>query len=275
LLYRTDILARAGVDEAQLTQSWDSYVQAGKLIKAKTGAYLIAHARDIKDIMIRSGIPSGDGIYFDAQLRVSVNSPRFYRAFALAKQIRQHKLDAKVSAWSNEWAEGFRRGSVATQMSGAWLAGHLSNWLAPETRGQWRAAPLPEGSYAAFGGSFLALPRAASPKNKALAWELTQLVALSADLQLQAFKQHDAFPSLLATHQDAFFDQPVAFLGQQKARLLWRDAAQQIKAVGVHKQDAFADEVINTELDKVLDQGKDIDLALRDAHSLLERRAKR
>jgi hypothetical protein len=28
--------------------------------------------------------------------------------------------------------------------------------------------------------------------------------------------------------------------------------------VAVHKQDAFADEVINTELDKVLDRGKDI-----------------
>jgi multiple sugar transport system substrate-binding protein len=33
--------------------------------------------------------------------------------------------------------------------------------------------------------------------------------------------------------------------------------------------------VINTELDKVLDQGKDIKTALADAHRLLERRATR
>ncbi|MFD2450881.1 hypothetical protein [Ideonella paludis] len=43
----------------------------------------------------------------------------------------------------------------------------------------------------------------------------------------------------------------------------------------MHKQDAFADEVINTELDKVLDQGKDIATALADAERLLQRRANR
>ena len=45
--------------------------------------------------------------------------------------------------------------------------------------------------------------------------------------------------------------------------------------MSVHKQDAFADEVINTELDKVLDRGKDITEALADAQRLLQRRALR
>ena len=43
--------------------------------------------------------------------------------------MRQLKLDARVNAWSNEWAEGFKRGTIATQMTGAWLAGHMNNWL--------------------------------------------------------------------------------------------------------------------------------------------------
>jgi multiple sugar transport system substrate-binding protein len=70
-------------------------------------------------------------------------------------------------------------------------------------------------------------------------------------------------------------DQPIEFLHGQPARLLWRSAARKITAVDVHKQDSFADEVINTELDKVLDQGKDIATALADAQRLLERRAHR
>ena len=74
---------------------------------------------------------------------------------------------------------------------------------------------------------------------------------------------------------DPFFEEPLPFLGGQKARLQWRDATQRITAVSVHKQDAFADEVINTELDKVLDQGKDIATALADAERLLQRRANR
>ena len=275
LLYRSDVLAKAGVSESELTRSWDSFVASGPKIKATTGAYLVAHARDVKDILIRTGIQPGEGLYFDNQSKVLVTSPRFVRAFELARQVRQGKLDAKVGAWSNEWSEGFKRGSIATQLTGAWLAGHLNNWLAPSTKGQWRAAALPEGAFAAYGGTFLAIPRSAPAEHKRLAWQFIQLLTLNREMQLAAFKTQDAFPALLATFDDPFFEQPIEFLGGQKARLGWRAAAQQIAAVGVHKQDAFADEVINTELDKVLDRGKDISTALADAERLLKQRALR
>jgi multiple sugar transport system substrate-binding protein len=65
------------------------------------------------------------------------------------------------------------------------------------------------------------------------------------------------------------------FLAGQPARKLWRDAARRITAMPVHKQNNFAEEVINTELDNVLDRGKDIATALADAQRLLERRAHR
>jgi len=275
LLVRHDLLARAGLSEAQLTQSWDSYVAAGRQLKAATGAYLLAHARDMKDLLIRTGIQPGEGLYFGAEHRVLVRSPRFVRAFELAREIRRHKLDARVSAWSNEWSEGFKRGLLATQLTGAWLAGHLSHWLAPATRGLWRALPLPEDAQAAYGGTFFAIARGAPSANKALAWELIQMLTLDRGLQLQAFKSQDAFPALVETYDDAFFEQPIAFLGGQPARLLWREAARRITAVSVHKQDAFAGEVIDTELDKVLDRGKSIEQALADAERLLARRARR
>ena len=70
-------------------------------------------------------------------------------------------------------------------------------------------------------------------------------------------------------------EEPLPFLGGQRARLLWRDAARRITATKVHKQDIFAEEVIDTELDNVLVHDKDIDRALADAHRLLERRARR
>ena len=273
LLYRADILAKAGVSEAELTRSWESYVATGAKLKAATGAYLMAHARDMKDIVIRTGIGPGEGLYFDDQSRVLVTAPRFVRAFELAREVRRGKLDARVGAWSNEWSEGFKRGTIATQMTGAWLAGHLNNWLAPATKGQWRAAQLPEGAFAGYGGTFFALPRGAPAEHKLLAWQFIQLMTLSRESQLSAFKSQDAFPALLETYDDPFFEQPIEFLGGQNARVGWRAAAKQISAVSVHKQDAFADEVINTELDKVLDRGKDIGAALADAERLLKQRA--
>jgi len=275
LLYRSDLLAKAGVGEAELTRSWEGYVAAGVKIKAATGAYLMAHARDMKDIVIRTGIQPGEGLFFDSRSNVLVNTPRFARAFELAREVRRNQLDAKVNAWSSDWTEGFKRGGIATQMMGAWLAGHLNTWLAPDTRGLWRAAQLPEGAFAAYGGTFYAIPRAAAAAQKPMAWEFIRLMTLTRELQLGAFKAQDAFPALLETFDDPFFEQPIAFLGGQQARVGWRTAARRITAVDVHKQDAFADEVINTELDKVLVRGKDIATALADAERLLRQRANR
>lgn len=275
LLYRTDLLAQAGLAEADLTTSWAGYVKAGLRLKAATGAYLVAHARDVKDILIRTGLQPGQGLYFDQASRVLVNTPRFQRAFELAREVRQHKLDARVSAWSNDWSESFKRGRLATQMTGAWLAGHLANWLAPDTRGKWRAAHLPEGAWAAYGGAFLSIPRGATAAHKPWAWELIRFLTLSPERQLAAFKSQDAFPALLSTYDDAFFDQPLPFLGGQPARRLWREAVRNISAVEVHKQDAFAGEVIDSALDQVLDAGKPVAQALADAERLLARRAHR
>lgn len=275
LLYRHDVLQKAGLQEADLTTSWDGFLAAGKQIRTKTGAYLLAHARDMKDILIRTNVAPGDGLYFSAKNEVLVRSPRFVRAFELARAVRRDKLDAGVYNWSGDWTEGFRRGSIATQMLGAWLTGFLGSWLAPKTHGLWRAAQLPEGAFAAYGGSFYALPAKGDPTKRALAWDLMQTLTLDRRLLLDAFQAHDIFPALVDTFDDPFFEQPLPFLGGQPARKIWREAARRIQPVAVHRQDAFADEVINTELDKVLTRGKDVATALGDAERLLIRRATR
>lgn len=273
MLYRVDVLQKAGVTEAELTKSWESFVATGLQIKARTGAYLVSNAGDVKDILIRSGIKPGDGLYFDAQGNVLVDSPRFVRAFELARTIRQNKLDGKIPAWSNDWTQGFKTGGIATQMSGAWLAGHMAAWIAPNTKGLWRVTQLPENTWAAWGGTFYVIPKNA--QNKAMAWEFIKLMTLDRDLQLNAFKVKDAFPALLEAHTDPFYDEPLEFLGGQKARQWWRAAAMNIQPIGVNKLDNIADEVVNTELDKVLNQGKDIRAALADAKALLDKRAHR
>ena len=275
LLYRADLLAKAGLTEGDLTPSWEAYVNAGVKIKAATGAYLISNAQVVKDIVIRSGLRPGEGLYFDRDSRVLVGAPRFVRAFELARSVRRQKLDARVNAWSNEWAEGFKRGTLATELSGAWMVGQMANWVAPGTKGLWRAAQLPEQTFVGYGGSYYAIPRRAAAQNKALAWELIGLLTLDPSMQFAAFKSQDAFPALLETHDDPFFEEPLPFLGGQRARTLWRDAARRITATQVHKQNNFADEVIGTELDNVLDHGKDIERALADARRLLEHRAHR
>lgn len=273
LLYRKDILDKAGVGEAELTRDWASYLAAGRKIKAATGAYLMADAADLRDIALRQGLKDGEGLYFDAAGRVLVESERFARAFELGRAARQAGLDAHAVAWTNDWAAGFKQGRIATQMMGAWLVGHLRNWLAPDTAGLWRAAPLPGGLQAAYGGSFYAIPKKA--RNQAAAWDFIRLMTADKGVQLNSLRVLDSYPALLAAHQDAVMDEPIAFLGGQAARQLWRDTAARVPAIPVNRYDALATDVIRDEFEQVIGRGKDIAAALRDARSLIERRARR
>ena len=274
MFYRQDVLQKAQVNEADLTQSWDSFIASGQKIKKSSGAYLVAHARDVKDIVIRTGIPAGHGVYFDAQGQSVIDaSPRFKRGFEIAQKIRAEGLDAKVNPWSNEWGESLKRGTVTVQMMGAWLGGHLQNWLAPNTSGLWRSTVLPERVATSWGGTFYAIPKKAV--NKDLAWDLIQHLSLNSQQQQLAFEKFNAFPALLEAQKGAFFEQPVAFLGGQKARMEWRSTAQKIQPTQVFKNDSVAEEIVNAELDLVLNKNKAIDQALKDAHRLVQRRAAR
>lgn len=274
MFYRNDLLQKAKVTESELTQSWESFVQSGQKIKKASGAYLVAHARDVKDIVIRTGIPEGEGVYFNAQGKsVIETSPRFKKGFEMAQKIRAEGLDGKINAWSNEWGESLKRGTVAVQMMGAWLGGHLQNWLAPNTAGLWRSTVLPERVATSWGGTFYAIPKNA--KNKELAWDLLKHLTFNRQQQQMAFEKFNAFPALLEAQSGPFFEQPVAFLGGQKARVEWKTTAAQIKPTQVFKNDSVAEEIVNAELDLVLNKNKPIDQALKDAHRLVQRRASR
>jgi multiple sugar transport system substrate-binding protein len=273
LLYRADLIAKAGLTEADLTRSWDSFIAAGVKLKAATGADLLADSADIVDIVLRSNLPPGEGIYFDRAGKVLVDGPRFVHAFELGRAAHKAGIDAGRTIWTNEWVAGYRNGRIAGAMMGAWLAGHLKNWLAPATAGNWRSAPLPAGATASYGGSFYAIPKRAAHKPEA--WAFVRFMTADKQTQLASLRALDTFPALLAAQQDPVIDEPMPFLGGQKARVLWRDIAARVPSIPVDKYDSMATDVIRAEYQNVITQGKDIPAALADAKSLIEHRARR
>jgi len=273
LLYRADLIAKAGLTETDLTKSWDSFIAAGAKLKAATGADLLADSADIVDIVLRSNLPPGEGIYFDRAGKVLVDGPRFVHAFELGRAAHKAGIAAGATIWTNEWVAGFRNNRIAGAMMGAWLAGHLKNWLAPDTAGKWRSAPLPAGATASYGGSFYAIPKRAAHKPEA--WEFVRFMTADKQTQLASLRTLDTFPALLAAQQDPVMDEPLPFLGGQKARELWRDIAAKVPAIPVDKYDSMATDVVRAEYQNVITQGKDIRAALADAKSLIEHRARR
>jgi len=100
-------------------------------------------------------------------------------------------------------------------------------------------------------------------------------MTLDKAVQIDSFRRIDAFPSLISAQDDAFTDEPIAYLGGQKARQLWRDIARRAPSIAVNRFDKVAEEVVNVELDNVLLLDKDINTALSDAKTMIEHRVRR
>ncbi len=272
MYYRRDLAESVGADMEQVITDWDSYIEYGRKLKEKN-VYLIADAADVAQAIIYTTVKDGEGYYFDEDGKPLVTSARFVKAFEVAKRIRDEGLDGQIQAWTNEWYEGFKSGTVATQLSGAWLLGHLQNWMAPDTAGLWGASNLPDGIYGSWGGSFLAIPKQA--KNKKEAWEFIKFLTNTSHAQLAGMKNIGAFPALTGTYGDAAFEEPIDFLAGQKARLLFAEVANKVPAVAPRKGDLIADDlIIRGALYEVLNDGKAIEAALRDAERLIKRRVK-
>jgi multiple sugar transport system substrate-binding protein len=272
MYYRTDVFETAGIKVEDAIKDWDSYIAAGEVLK-KQNVQLIASAADVAQAIIYTTVAEGEGLYFDADGNPLVTSDRFVHAFEVAKEIRDKGLDGRITAWTNEWYEGFRQGTLATQLSGAWLLGHLKNWMAPDTAGNWAVSNLPDGIYGSWGGSFLSIPT--QSENQDAAWELLEYMTADRDIQLKHFETIAAFPANSTTYDDELFNEEIPFLGGQKAGQLFAEVAKNITPVAPATGDHVAKSIIlENALMEVLDEGKDIKTALSEAERLIKRRTR-
>ena len=123
-----------------------------------------------------------------------------------------------------------------------------------------------------YGGSFYAIPQ--QSQNKTEAWALIKYLTTNKAQQVLAFKTTGAFPALRSASTDTVFNEGVPYLGNQKARLQWRNAATKIQPLDVNKLDPVAEQIVNDAIAKVLDGSMDIRGALTEAQQLITRRAR-
>lgn len=268
LFYRQDVLQKAGVTTSQLTKSWESYIEAGKKIKEKTGAYLLHDVRFIVRAYLQSTIPEGETLYFDAKGQPTLSSPRFVQAFTLAKKIHDLKLDADVQEWSPEWFSLLREGKLATLPFGSWFVGFMQQEI-PETSGKWRVMDLPEKSNTTWGGSFLAISKQSEQKD--LAWEFIHFMALNKEVQLNTLRTTGQLPALRSVQRDPLLSEPIKFLGGQMAGPMWVRVANKTPASVQHRFDVVADDLVYQTLNRVIKEGMDIKVALDQAQGVIFR----
>ena len=272
MYYRRDFMEDFGYSVEEVMQSWETYVEYGRELKDKHNILLIGNAAALADAYIKFNVEPGNGLYFDAEGNSLVTSDRFINAFKLAKTVRDEGLDGKIDEWTEDWYTGFREGRFATQMAGAWLLGHLQNWMAPDTHGNWGVSHLPGGIYGSWGGSFLGIPKQSS--NPDAAWDLIEYM-ISEQTQMAGFENIAAFPAHTGTYDHAIFEQPIDFLRGQQARLMFAEIANNVTPVMPHRGDLIAQSlVIQTALEQVLNDGVEIERALQMAEAQIRRRVR-
>ncbi len=276
--YRRDIFAQFNQDINAIRTMQDLYDFGKKVTRdtngdGKVDRWLIPNAGDIATMIFKTGA------FFDNKGKCLVDTERFKLAFEWAKKFRDAGMDAQIGAWTNEWFTCFQEGLIAYQPCGAWLGGHLQNWMAPDTRGKWGVAPFPALTaggaplMVGWGGSFLAIPE--QSKHKDAAWKFIEFVCADTDSQMSSFVKTNAFPAWMPAWSGDYFKEKIEFLGGQQARLLWIDLAKRIPEVPTSKFDIIANDIVNRALTAVLAEGADIEQSLKDAKAQIERQTAR
>lgn len=270
MFYRREHMQDINFNPDSVTKDWDALLEYGVKLKEQ-GVPLVGNAASLAQAIINTEVEAGNSIYFTPEGEPIVTNDRFVKAFTVAKKAREMGLDARVGDWSGEWLDGLNKGTFAVQFSGAWLAGFLESWIAPTTSGKWGSQDLPEGNYGSWGGTLLAIP--AQSEHQEAAYKLMEFLTKNTTPVLHEFEVNAAFPAVVSTYGEDMFDEPMPFLGGEKARRQWATIAENIKPITPYKADNIARAVILEQaLPSVVEDGADIEQALQDAEKLIKRR---
>ncbi|MGD0726272.1 MAG: extracellular solute-binding protein [Spirochaetia bacterium] len=236
---------------AKLIRTWDDYIQLGKKVNdPKNQVWWIDNARAVPYIYY------SHKNFFDRKMNIAVDNATTRRVLAIAQKLRNDGMDAKTSAWTDEWYTMLNQGRIATTISGCWFGGFLKSWIAKDTVGKWGIIPIPEQPLQNWGGSFLAVTKQSA--NPEAAWKFVEYLCADAKAENTIMKTVDYFPALIPAWKDALYDEPDPFFGGQKTRRVWADVASSQGPFVVTPLDSVAENAFNIELDKFLDQNLDI-----------------
>lgn len=266
---RMDLFEQAGytIDDFQ-DITWDQFIEMGKKVKEKTGAYLFGY--DPSDLgIVRVMMQSASSWYTNADgSKVLVtNNAALKEGLTILKKMQDADLVTYYNGW-NQLLATFQQGTVASVIQGCWITPSIQ--ANKDQAGKWKITPLPKLStvdnathYSNLGGSQWYVN--GYSKNADVAMDfLKETFASDEALLNDLVTRISLVNSLKDTSKISNYDVKDEFFGGQK---IYSDFAQwnnQIPAIsyGPH---TYAIESITTEaLQRVLG-GEDIDSVLKDA----------
>lgn len=273
MFYRADIFQEVGLpfepeDVRNHIDTWEAYIEAGKKVTIPNKRFMYTDAAVIFSLYFNQ-----HNYFTKDTYELAINTPENLYMLQVCQQVRQAGIDANVAQWGPEWQAMLGNGSIVTELLGCWFGGFLKSWIAPDTAGKWRIAPIPGKLGVNWGGSFLAIPE--QSKNKELAWAFVEYALLTAEAQNAMFKAVDYFPSYIPAFDDPMYSEPDPWFGGQRTRLLWIEVANATPDVVVTPLDRQVADILGAEITRIIDQNLDPETSLQQVEEKIMRDIRR
>ncbi|MFJ9519189.1 ABC transporter substrate-binding protein [Kitasatospora sp. NPDC101801] len=261
--YRADLFEKAGVDVESLG-TWDEVIEAGKKLKAATGAFLLGidkpasqpDAANFFQLLLQLQ----GKFYFTMDGAITLDSPEAVTALTLIKKMNDAGLVSDLSGGWSALENSIKQGTAAVLPWPTWFGGIIEG-LVPQEAGKWKVRLPPAvrrgGSTAAtVNSTHLAI--AGSSKQQAAAWTFIEYVLTKPSSQVSIYRGKGIAPALMAAYDDSVFHEPSAFFSGQKKGEIFLDALKAPSPAFNYSADyARALKVVTDAQTKVLLKGAD------------------
>jgi lactose/L-arabinose transport system substrate-binding protein len=272
LYIRTDYIKEAGYTVEDFTNiTWDQFVEMGKVIKEKTGKYMLT--LDPNDLgQIRMMIQTAGKWYLkeDGETPDLAENSALKEAFQIYKKMYESGIAKTVTDWS-QFVGAFNSGDVVSVPSGNWLTPSIK--AEKSQSGKWAVVPIPRLSAenavnaSNLGGSswyVLNLPG----KEKAAEF-LAKTFGSNVDFYQKLVSEVGAIGTYLPAAKGENYTKGDEFFGGQPIISDFSKWLEEVPSVNYGMHTYAIEDILVNEMQNYL-KGKDLDKVLQDAQKQAE-----
>ena len=271
--YRTDILEQAGYTVADLTDiDWNRFIEIGKDVKAKTGAYMLSGQADGPDqimIMLQS---AGASLFDEDGKPAMTDNDALKECIDIYKTMVDEGVYLEVNKW-DDYVTSITKGTVCGVINGNWITATIMGM--EDTAGKWEITNIPKlvktpnaTNYSNSGGSSWYIT--SNCKNKDLAIDfLKSTFAGSVELYEKILPTTGAIATYLPAGDSAAYAEPQAYWNNQP---IFKQIVEFSKLTPVNNTSPYyydGRNAIGTQIQNII-AGADVDSAIADAQAEVE-----
>ena len=140
--YRTDILKEAGYTIADITDiDWDKFIEIGKVVKEKTGKYMLSGQANSQDIVMMMLQSAGASLFNEDGTPNLVGNDPLNECIDIYQKMVKEGIFYEVNEW-DEYVSSITNEQCAGTINGNWIMATIMGM--EDTAGMWEITNMPK-----------------------------------------------------------------------------------------------------------------------------------